>query len=145
MNARRILLLVASCMEHGLSETGAPRNHYALFPSEPVTPLTPLRGACPAAVAHAPHRCTPARRVHAPLPRVADGIPRGAGATDSERNLPPLPVVFQPSRRGSHAISRAHRRSCIPGRTGGVRGHVEPRAADARHGQPFGGPGGRAP
>jgi len=59
--------------------------------SLPVTPLTPLRGACPLTsypfpelVACTPHRSAPARCLHAAVVPFADSDLRGIGATDSE-------------------------------------------------------------
>src|SRR5438552_13528296 len=60
----------------------------------PVTPLTPLRGTCLPSVERRRPCATPLRRrtLPAPPPRpVADCNPRGVGATDSERILPPPP------------------------------------------------------
>src|SRR2546426_5425909 len=68
----------------------------------PVTPLTPLRGACPAGVAHAPHRCASARCPHAPRRRLADSNLRRAHATGSEQILPPLESVVQPRGQPCH-------------------------------------------
>src|SRR5439155_9603452 len=70
----------ARSVMHGAITTQCPR-------PMPVTPLTPLRGACPAGVAHAPQRCGPARCPHAPLRRLADSNLRRAHATGSEQIL----------------------------------------------------------
>src|SRR2546427_12642363 len=77
----------------------------------PVTALTPRRGMCPpwSAVAHAPHRCVAARCLRARPRPVADCNPRGVGATDSERILPPPTVEWRFNRHGGVAMQSAAR------------------------------------
>src|SRR5882762_10669990 len=126
-------------------------HHYAVSALLPVTPLTPLPGACLRCscllLSSSPGRHTVARPHAACTPHsrcVLTPI-RAAWARRIRNEIcPPVELAFQPSRRGSHAFSGAHRRSRIPGRIGGVREPVEPGSADTGYGHPHGGRRGRA-
>src|SRR2546429_8740244 len=89
----------ARSVMHGAITTQCPR-------PMPVTPLTPLRGACPAGVAHAPQRCGPPRCPHAPLRRLADSNLRRAHATGSEQILPPPSVRRSTERSAMPSAAR---------------------------------------